>query len=153
MAGLREAYRELVDLVNGVGGWGDVIQHEPLSAPDAPGVIACIFPTDPVQALAESSGLAAADARMPVMIRLLRNALAEPQDERETDLIDAYDRLMTALLGALTLNGAVRAIDALGESGEALAGEWGYVTIDRTTFRLIDLTVPLMINNTWEYGL
>lgn len=153
MSGLSAAYSELVTVVNEVGGWGaSVIAHEPLSAPDAQGVVACVFPTGAAAPLAESSGLAAADARLPVMIRLLRNALAEPQDERETDLMDAYDRVMGALLASLTLNGTVRAIDVLGESGEALAGTWGYATIDRTVFRLIDIELALMINNAWEYG-
>lgn len=149
---LVQAYRELIDLVSNAGGWTDVIRHEPLSAPEGPGVFACIFPAEPVSPLAESSGLAGADARMPVMIRLMRNALTQPQDERETDLIEAYDRLMAALLGALTLNGQVRAIDVLGESGQALAGEWGYITIDKMIYRIIDLVVPLMINNAWTYG-
>jgi hypothetical protein len=152
MPGLREAYGKLIDLVSGAYAWGAIIQHEPLSAPDAPGVICCIFPADPVAPLAESSGLAAADARMPVMVRLMRNALAEPQDQRETDLIDAYDALMTAMLGAFTVNGTVRAIDVLGESGEALAGQWGYISLDKPIFRIIDITVPLMINNAWTYG-
>jgi hypothetical protein len=151
MAGLLAAYTELIDLVSGAHGWGELIQHEPLSAPDAPGVICCIWPAEPMAPIAESSGLAGADARMPVMVRMLRNALAEPQDQRETDLIDAYDALMTALLGAFTLNGKVRAIDVLGESGEALAGQWGYITLDKKIFRIVDLTVPLMINNAWAY--
>jgi hypothetical protein len=152
MPGLREAYGELIDLISGAHGWGALIQHEPLSAPDVPGVVCCVFPADPVAPLAESSGLAGADARMPVMVRLMRNALAEPQDQRETDLIDAYDALMSAMLGAFTLNGAVRSVDVLGESGEALAGQWGYITLDKSIFRIIDITVPLMINNAWTYG-
>lgn len=152
MAGLRGAYAELVDLISGAHAWGALMQHEPLSAPDVPGVVCCIWPAEPMAPIAESSGLAGADARMPVMIRMLRNALAEPQDQRETDLIDAYDALMEAMLGDFTLHGQVRAIDVLGESGEALAGQWGYLQLDKTIFRIVDVTVPLMINNAWTYG-
>lgn len=152
MAGLKATYQALLDTVAEVGGWGAVVPHEPLSAPTEHGVIACVFPSEPMQPITESSGLAAADARIVITVRLLRNALAEPQQERETDLLEAYDRVMTALLADLTLDGTARSIDVLGESGGQTQGQWGYATIDRAIFRLIDIDVPIMVNNVWEYG-
>jgi hypothetical protein len=156
MAGLGNAYGSLLDLVAGIGLGNEVIDHEPLSAPDGEGVIACVFPSDPMGPLAESSGLAAADARLVLTVRLMYDAMVQPQGVmprgREIELLEAFDRLMDALCADLTLGGDARSIDVLGESGEGLAGQFGYATIDRTTFRIVDVTVPVMINNVWTYG-
>lgn len=156
MAGLGDTYAALLDAVSGIGWQNGVIDHEPLSAPDGDGIVVAVFPSEPMAALAESSGLAAADTRIGFIVRLMYNALAMPQGinprGREIELLDGFDKVMEVLIGGFTLGGTTRSIDVLGESGEQLSGQWGYTQIDSAIFRIVDITVPVMINNAWTYG-
>lgn len=156
MAGLGDTYAALLDIVAGCGFQNQVLDHEPLSAPSGDGVTVAVWPSEPMRALTESSGLAAADARLGFMIRLMYPAFAMPQGinprGREIELLEAFDKIMGALLSDLTLGDTARAIDVLGESGEQLAGTWGYAQIDQPVFRIVDIAVPVMINNAWPYG-
>lgn len=153
MAGLKASFLAVADKVATADfAWENFLKHEPLSAPSGDGVTCCVFPGAPMSPITSSSSLTGADARIEIMVRLLRNAVAEPQDERETDLIDAYDAVMTVLLGAYTLGGTVRSVDVLGESGQLTTGNWGYVQIDQTVFRMVEISVPLMVNECWVYG-
>lgn len=152
MAGLADLYGTLLTRVQGVGGLDQVLDHEPLSAFDSLGVVAAVFLADPIAPIPTSSGLAAADARIVFTIRLYRNAFAEPLHGRDMDLLRAFDAVMDALCGGFTLGGATREIDILGGSGEGLRGDWGYVQLDKPIFRIVEISVPIDLNNVWVYG-
>lgn len=153
MAGLKASFLALADVIAKVDyPWENFLRHEPLSAPSGTGVTVCVFPGAPMSPITSSSSLTGADVRLEFIVRLLKDAVTEPQDDRETDLIDAYDAVMTSLLGSFTLGGTVRSVDVLGESGQLATGTWGYVQIDSTIFRMVDITVPVMINEVWTYG-
>jgi hypothetical protein len=56
---------------------------------------------------------------------------------------------MAALSGDFTLNGQVRNVDILGESGERLRAQPGFVEQDGKYFRIAELTLPVVINDMW----
>ena len=151
MAGLRGVLATVLDKVAGTGKFEAVVGYEPLSAPTER-LTAAVFVADPLSPIAESSGLAAADARLVIMVRVMRRALSEPLEDVDLDALDAADAVMDALAGGYTLGSTVRAVDLLGESGQGVEVQPGYATIDKTIFRLMDITVPVMINNVWTYG-
>jgi hypothetical protein len=151
MAGLRGVLATVLDVVAKTGKFEAVVDHEPLSAPTE-SLTAAVFIADPFAPISESSGLAAADARLVIMVRIMRRALTEPLGDVDLDALDAADAVMDALAGGFTLGNTARAVDVLGESGQGLQVLPGYATIDKTIFRLMDIIVPVMINNVWTYG-
>lgn len=152
MAGLRGVLSTVVDKVSGTGKFETVFPYEPLSAPTET-LSAAVFVSDPVTPIASTSGLTGADARLVIMVRVLRRAsMASPGEDVDLDALDAADAVMDALAGGYTLGGTVRNVDVLGESGQGLTILPGYATIDKTIFRLMDITVPVEMNNVWGYG-
>lgn len=151
MAGLRGVLATVLDVVAKTGKFEAVIGYEPLSAPTER-LTAAVFIADEWAPIAESSGLAAADARLVVMVRIMRRALTEPIGDVDLDALEAADAVMDALCADFTLGDSVRQIDVLGNSGQQLSVQPGWATIDKTIFRLMDITVPVEINNVWTYG-
>lgn len=129
-------------------GWfGQVLKHEPLSAPGS-GLTYAIWVTDlaPVPA---SSGLSSTTARLELSGRLYIPADTEPMDDVDDQLVGATDAVMAAYSGDFQLGGNVRCIDLLGAWGTALRARYGYLTIDSTTYRIATLTIPIIVNNAW----
>ena len=123
------------------------VTTEPKSAPGK-GLTAAIWfaGIGPVSAAA---GLAAVAVRVTLMVRVLKPMLSQPYGQIDPDMMTATDTLLAAYCGAFTLGGQVRNIDLLGQHGVALEAKSGYVTIDRQMFRIVDITVPLIINDLW----
>lgn len=97
-----------------------------------------------------SSGLASTSLVMRFTVRVYVPMLNQPQDEIELDAVGATDVLMTAYNGDFTLGGAVRNVDIFGEYGTALTVDPGYVTVDSTTFRVMDINLPLVVNDVYD---
>lgn len=122
--------------------------HEPKNAPGN-GLTAAVW-VQRVAPVALASGLSATSALLLVNVRLYSNMLQEPQDAIDPNLVGAADALMAAYSSDFTLGGLVRNVDLLGQFGTSLSGEAGYLEQDRKLFRVMTLTVPLVINDAWE---
>lgn len=122
--------------------------HEPKNAPGN-GLTAAVW-VQRLAPLALQSGLAATSALLLVNLRIYQNMLAEPQDAIDPNVVAAVDALVTAYSGDFTLDGLVADVDLLGRHGTALAAEAGYLSQDNKMFRVMTLTVPLVLNNVWE---
>lgn len=151
MAGLRGVLARVLDVVSTTGKFKTVMSYEPLSAPTED-LSASVFIANEFNPINETSGLAAADARLVIMVRIMRKAETPGNGDVDLDVLDAADAVMDALCGGITLGSTVRNIDVLGSSGQGLTITPGYATIDKTIFRLMDITVPVEINNVWTYG-
>lgn len=121
--------------------------HEPKSKPGN-GLTAAIWVQDigPVPA---GSGLAAATARVVMMVRIYTSFLAEPYDQIDPNMLGAANTLLAAYAGAFTLDGLTRNVDVLGASGAGLSARAGYLTQDKTVYRVMDITLPLIVNDVW----
>lgn len=82
-----------------------------------------------------------------IQIRLYRDMLAEPQKSIEVDLATAAQRIQADLAGEYDLGGGIRNVDVGGEHGQALRTDWGYVTIDQRMYRIVDITVALIVDD------
>ena len=122
--------------------------HEPKSAPGR-GVTGAVWvqEIDPVPG---ASGLASTTIRLGLMLRLYTPMLSETPDAIDPNLIKAVDALCAAYHGDFTLNGTVMEIDLEGAYGDPLRGRAGYLNQDGRMFRVMDLTVPLIVNDLWE---
>jgi hypothetical protein len=121
--------------------------HEPKNAPGH-GLSAAVW-VQRLAPLALASGLAATSALLVVNVRLYSNMIQEPQDAIDPNLVAAVDALMGAYSGDFTLDGLVRNVDLLGAHGEGLSAQAGYLEQDKKMFRVVTLTVPLVISDVW----
>lgn len=121
--------------------------HEPKNAPGR-GLSASIW----VQAIApvgRASGTGAVSGRVELHIRVYASMLKEPQDSIDPEILSAISTLMGEYSGAFTLGGTVRNIDLLGMHGTPLSAQAGYLNQDGKFFRVMVLTVPVIINDMW----
>ena len=129
-----------------LGRFDQVNRHEPKNAPGNKMVAAIIAgPQGP----ADSSGLASTTARVEFTIRIYVNMMAQPLDGTDPDLIAATDLLINAYHGDFTLGGTIMAVDLLGMAGAPLGATPGYINQDNTLYRVMDITLPLLVTDAW----
>lgn len=121
--------------------------HEPKNAPGN-GLTAAVW-VDYVGPVL-SSGLATTSARLVLNVRIYSSMLQDPQDAIDPNIIAAVDDLFEAYSGDFDLGGRVRNVDLLGSSGTALSAQAGYLEQDRKNFRVMTITLPVIVNDAWE---
>jgi hypothetical protein len=137
----------MVSHVAASGRFDRVEEHEPKNAPGT-GVSAALWvqSVEPIR----SSGLAATSGRIEVSIRIYIQATADSDDRVDRALLEATDTLLTAYSGDFTLGDQVRSVDLLGTYGVPLSAQGGYLKQDNTLYRVMVLTVPLIVNDIWS---
>lgn len=121
--------------------------HEPKNAPGRG--LTCAIWVQRVGPVAARSGLATTSARVVLNVRLYMPMLHHPADETDPILVGATDTLMTAYSGDFTLGGAVAEVDLLGAYGVELDAVSGYLAQDSQMFRIVTITLPLILNDQW----
>ncbi len=129
----------------GLGRFDRVGRHEPKNAPGS-GLTVAIVGT---RGSATQSGLAATTVRVEFTVRIYTNMMQEPQDAIDPALFAATDLLINAYSGDFTLGGTVMAVDLLGLAGDGLGWVDGYITIDQTMYKVVDITLPLLVEDAW----
>lgn len=122
--------------------------HEPKSAPGN-GLTVAIW-ADLIEAHAAGSGLAVTAGRVVLNVRIYSSMLAEPQDAIDPAMVAAVDALFAAYCGDFELGGTVRNVDILGQAGTVLRAQAGYINQDSKLFRVMTITLPLIVNDAWE---
>lgn len=133
------------------GYFNRVNQHEPKSPPGLD-LTAAVWAAS-IGPAAGHSGLAATAAYVVLNVRLYTNMLSDPEGMIDPKLMEATDALMAAYSTDFTLDGLVQNIDLLGQGGQTLSAEAGYVQIgnDRESmFRVMTITLPMIIPDAWE---
>jgi hypothetical protein len=130
-----------------LGHFGQVLSHEPLSAPGS-GLTYAVW-VGTIDPLPGNSGLASTSAYVTFNGRLYLPADTEPMDDIDLLLTGAVDALMGAYTGDFTLGGSVRNIDLLGQFGDRMRARYGYLDIGSTTHRIATLSIPTVINSVW----
>src|SRR5260370_37732 len=94
-------------------------------------------------------GMGATSGIVVLMARIYKNFRSEPFDMIDPDVMSATTDMMGAISGDFQFGGAagVRAVDLLGSSGTALSAQAGYVEIDRQMFRVMTITIPIILND------
>lgn len=144
----QQLVEAVADPARKLGVFERVNQHEPKNAP-GPGLTAAVW-VQRITPVARQSGLAATSARVEMNVRIQTNMLQEPQDAIDPRVLDATDALMTAYSGDFDLGGTVANVDLLGQHGTALQGEAGYLNQDNRLYRVMTITVPLILNDVWN---
>lgn len=144
VGGLTDA---LASHVQSLGVAGTFTGHEPKSAPGQGVSAATWFESiGPVR----SSGLNSTSGRVEFTVRLYSPMVAEPQDAIDPELLAATSAVIAALSSDFTLTAAVRHVDLLGSDGNPLSAVSGYINQDGQLYRVVDITVPLIVNDIWS---
>lgn len=122
--------------------------HEPKNAPGN-GLTAALW-AQSLSPVRGASGLLKTSARLVLNVRVYSNMLQEPQDAIDPAVIAAVDALMDAYSGDFELGGNVRNVDLLGQAGVPLSAEAGYLNQDGRMYRVMTITLPLIINDVWS---
>jgi hypothetical protein len=122
---------------------------EPASPPDTSG-ITCAMWVEQIGPARGGSGLDSTSTRLAFYVRLYTGMLTEPREMIDPNLMAALDALMAAYSGDFTLDGLVREIDLLGQFGDPLGARAGYLVEGGTEFRVMTITVPVIVNDLWD---
>lgn len=145
-AAVTSLFAQVTSHAASLGLFEQVPQHEPKSAPRT-GLACAVWVASISPVL--SSGLSSTSGQVVFNVRVYSNMLGEPQDSIDPDILSAVCVLMSEYSGAFTLGGQVREVDLLGEHGESLSAKAGYLNHDNRMFRVMDITLPIIINDLW----
>ncbi len=123
-----------------------VNQHEPKSAPG----MSCAIWCNGLGPAPGQSGLAATTGLLTFMVRIYMSALQQPYDMIDPDMLATTSKLIGAYTGDFTFSGRVRDIDLHGMTGQPMSGVAGYLSQDNKLYRVMTITVPLIVNDVWE---
>lgn len=122
--------------------------HEPKNAPSTGGLTAAVWSerVTPVR----SSGLDTLSVLLVFNVRIYASAVSEPPDAIDPDMLAAVDDLCAAYTGDFTLGGLVRHVDLLGIHGQPLDVRAGYLQQDGLLYRVLTISLPVIVNDLWE---
>jgi hypothetical protein len=125
--------------------FGRVFAHEPRNAPGVSLTLALwLGPIRPVT----TSGLANVSGSVTYMGRIYKSmagANAKEDDAIDAAVLSALAQLYGAFSGGFTLGETVRNIDLFGMSATP-----GYLEQDGKFFRIVELVIPIIINDLWS---
>lgn len=124
-----------------------VNQHEPKSAPG--NGLHCAVWAQRIGPDRRGSGLASTSAHLIFNIRIYMSMVSEPQDAIDPAVMAAVDALMAAYAGDFTLGGLVRNVDIRGIDGIPMTAEAGYLNQDNKIYRVMTITLPVLVNDAW----
>lgn len=143
--------QNILTLISGSGYFRAVIDHEPRSAPTEEGLVCALIG---ISAEPTTSGMASVSMRVEVVVRVMLNGQAEPQGLIDPEVLGAADQIMGLMIAnwRLPLAAGVRQVDIFGEAGEKLRTVAGWTQIDQTQFRIADVFIPVLTNDSWDIG-
>ncbi|MGY5048302.1 hypothetical protein ACWDE0_22120 [Streptomyces sp. 900105755] len=146
----RGIRNQLVSHAMTLGVFGQVLDHEPVSAPGS-GLTYAVY-GGRLAPSAANSGLSSTSAMLVFNGRLYTPADSEPMGDADAIIFDALDALFGAYSGDFDLGGTVRNVDLLGADGPPLAADLRYLQLDSTTYRTANLNLPMIVNDVWAQG-
>ncbi len=120
---------------------------EPKSAPGY-GVTAAVW-AQSIEPAPNFSGLNGTAVRFEMTLRIYTSMSQDPPDMIDVNLIKAVDAMLAAYSNDFTLDSLVAHVDLLGAHGSPLQANAGYIELDGRMMRVMDITVPLIIDNVW----
>lgn len=80
-------------------------------------------------------------------VRVYRDMLAEPQENVELDMAVIVSKVMSDLAGEYDLGATIRNVDIGGQYGTPLSARWGYLDVSGVMYRIADITLPLIVDD------
>jgi len=124
-----------------------VCGHEPKNAPGRGLTAACWL--DEVAPLPSRSGLAITSAIVVLKVRIYSATVFATDDTIEPGLLLATNQVLSDLSGGFTFGGNVDCVDLGGMSGYQVSAKAGYLNQDSKIFRVMTITLPLVVDDVW----
>lgn len=127
------------------GYFNDVVIGEPSSVAAGPRMSASVFQSGRNVALIT---LTEVTSVYDITVRFYRDMLAQPTEGIEYEMAFVAQQVGSDLLGDFDLGQTVRNIDAAGEHSSGMNAQWGYATLSGVIYRVADINVPVVVNDT-----
>lgn len=127
------------------GEFETVNTHEPKAKPGSG--VTCSIWVDEIAPLAAASGLDAVSGLITLTMRPQMPFLQQPADQIDPLIMRAVAALMALFAGGFTMGDLVRNVDLLGQHSQGLRAKAGYVNQDGTIYRIMDVSVPMVVND------
>ena len=147
-AAVHQLVNSVVSHAQTLGIFDSVNTHEPKSAPGSD--LRCAIWADSIIPLGGASGLSATSGEVIMSVRVYGNMLQKPEDEMDPRILSAVTTLIGSYSGDFNFGATVRNVDLLGSFGPKLQAQAGYVTIGQAMFRVMTITLPVIINDMWS---
>jgi hypothetical protein len=131
-----------------LGIFESVNAHEPKSAPGS-GLRYAVWAQE-IMPLGRASGLSMTSGRVTLQGRIYGNMLQKPEDDVDPQILTAATILIGAYTGDFDFGDTVQMVDLLGAYGVSLNAQAGYITINSSMYRVMTITVPVIINDMWD---
>lgn len=147
MIATRDILNDIVSKMLSLGIFDRVNTEEPPGSVGA-GLTGAVW-LDYIGPVPAGSGLTATTGIVRFKIRIYMSLVQQPSDQVDPHVVDATDALLSAFSGNFSLGNLVRNVDLLGSTGQGLSGQAGYINIGGNLLRVMDITLPLIINDVW----
>jgi hypothetical protein len=128
------------------GRFGQVNGFEPNGQPPNGVTMSLISgPLTPIQ----SGGMTGVCLRWQIDGQVYLPLNYKPTKDIDPKITGAAAGYLEDLCGQFTLGGLVRCVDVFGSDGEALSATPGYLAHGDKTYRVMQLMIPLLINERW----
>jgi hypothetical protein len=141
-ADAKALFHAMTSHARSLGIFDRVNSHEPENTPGKG--MSCSITLGGIAADPTASGLAMVSGTITFGVRIWSSLMQKPLDAVDPDVLGAVSVLLNAYSGAFTLGGTVRDIDLL-----ALKAQPGYLNHEGKEFRVIEITVPIVVNDLW----
>lgn len=135
--------RSVQSCLSASGYFADAIVGEPTQPPNQHGVTAALF-MDSVEVVGTT--LSGTIERHSIGLRMYRNMLDDPNGDADTDLDQAVAHIEEDLLGDFDLGESIRNLNASG-----LSVDWGYVDVGGTEFRVADMELSFIVDDSASF--
>lgn len=143
-AAIRDMMDRIASHAMTLGLFDTVNKHEPKSPPG--NGLSCAVWIQSIRPV-RSSGLSVTSGNVTFHVRIYGGMLTEPQDDIDPNMMSAATALMAAYSGDFDLGATVRSIDLLGMDRDPLFAQAGYLTISQKMFRVMVITLPVIVND------
>jgi uncharacterized protein DUF4082/PKD domain-containing protein len=144
----KDLFSKLTSHAKSLGIFDRVDSREPVNKPI--GGMACALWLNDYKPVPAGSGLAATTMVLDLRATVYCPLGKRPATEVEAGVLYAVHRLMKALSGDFALGDLVRNIDLLGQTGDTMHADFGYLQYEDTWYRIGEITLPLIINDVYE---
>lgn len=146
-AQIDNIHAHMVSVVQECGYFRQVNEHEPTSAPAGIDMFAACW-VQIIRPVPKRSGLNRVSGLLVYRVRLYMSQFEEQRDYIDPQMIRATACLMGLYAGNFTLQGTITAVDLLGAADDIpLSAIAGYLQLATTKYRVMDITVPLIIDD------
>lgn len=131
-------------------GYFDEVNTHPVTNPPGNQIV-CSITLGPIRGVGAMSGLHSTSGVVTMLQRIYKNIQTEPQDHIDIDVLKVVDALFAAYSGDFTFGGLIRNVDILGQTGAQMMAAPGWLPWPDGggTYRTVDITLPLIINDMW----